>query len=330
MGRYATVPLGGALGEALSAGSYEAFRKSNLPLVLLVLNIIGALAHGTGITLVRVLARQNIELNIWHHTLVNTGNMSYPEWERNQEVTTINPTTVITFFFGLSLTFHVVISLFLLAHQFYPDAWWNQWYVWGIYHNLAIWRWLEYVFSAPLMLLLAAPMMGVREIHSIMAVVGSLGVTILFGWLTELHATYFIEPAPEPYKFCGWTLVRQWKPGSWKTRFQFHLLGYFPYALCWIIVFDRFRLNLLAVSDIVPDFVNATVIGSFALFTFFGITQLLHQLLPYGPSLYWLGEIIYVVLSFAAKAELGLIVLFQALVDGGSYDNVLEIKVASA
>ena len=64
MGRYATVPLGGALGEALSAGSYEAFRKSNLPLVLLVLNIIGALAHGTGITLVRVLARQNIELNI--------------------------------------------------------------------------------------------------------------------------------------------------------------------------------------------------------------------------------------------------------------------------
>ena len=78
----------------------------------------------------------------------------------------------------------------------------------------------------------------------------------------------------------------------------------------------------------VPDFVNVTVIGSFALFTLFGITQLLHQVLPYGPSLYWLGEIIYVVLSFTAKAELGLIVLFQALVDDGDYDNVLEIQAA--
>ena len=65
--------------------------------------------------------------------------------------------------------------------------------------------------------------------------------------------------------------------------------------------------------------------GSFALFTFFGITQLLHQALPYGPSLYWLGEVIYVILSFAAKAQLGFVVLYQALVEGPfltiSYDK---------
>ena len=194
--------------------------------------------------------------------------------------------------------------------------------------SLLLVRRLEYFFSAPLMLLLAAPLMGIREIHAIWAVVGSLAVTILFGWITEIHATSFIEEAPIPYVVCGWKLTRHWKPGSWRTRWQIHLLGYFPYALCWTIVFDRFRLNMAAVSELIPSFVNFAVVGSFVLFTLFGITQLLHQVLPYGPSLYWFGEVVYVTLSFAAKANLGFIILFQSLVEGGLYDNVLQFRIA--
>ena len=84
-----------------------------------------------------------------------------------------------------------------------------------------------------------------------------------------------------------------------------------------------------ALVGIVPDFINGTVVSSFALFTFFGITQLLHQVLPYGPSLNWLGEVIYVTLSFAAKANLGFVVLYQALVEGAIFDNQLRQTPAS-
>ena len=179
------------------------------------------------------------------------------------------------------------------------------------------------------MLLLAAPLMGIREIHSIAAVVGSLGVTILFGWITELHGADKIETAAVPYRRWGWELTRRWEEGSWRIRWQIHLLGYAPYALCWWIVFDRFRLNMQALVGIVPDFVNVTVVSSFILFTFFGITQLLHQALPYGPSLYWLGEVIYVTLSFTAKANLGFVVLYQALVPGSIFDNQLNMAIVA-
>ena len=320
-------PTAGALGAQLSSSGYEEFRKSSLPLLLLALNVLGAIAHGVGVTLVRTIARTNIELPIWHHVFSNANTTAHPVWVRSEEVTHINPTTVITAFFSLSLSFHVFIACFLTLQRFMPDAWWTQWYLWGLYHNMALWRWAEYVFSAPLMLLIAAPMMGIREIHSIWAVVGSLGITILFGWMTEIHATEFIDVAPTPYELWGWKLTRHWRPGSWKTRWQIHLLGYVPYALCWTIVFDRFRLNMNGVGDVIPDFINVAVVGSFALFTLFGFTQLAHQFLPYGPSLYWLGEVIYVTLSFAAKANLGFIILFQALVEGGLYDNVLQFKI---
>ena len=127
----------------------------------------------------------------------------------------------------------------------------------------------------------------------------------------------------KPYKLCQWKLERRWKPGSLGTRFQHHMLGYLPYALLWAIIFDQYRTNMEIVGAALPDFVNIAVIGSFSLFTMFGLVQLVLQLFSYGPSLYWLGEMTYVILSFAAKAQLGFIVLFQALVEGGLYDEVL-------
>ena len=327
MPRYDTIPVGGAPGAQLSKTNWEQFRTSRLPLLLLVLNVLGAIAHGTGVILVRTLARTDFTLSIWHNTFYQEEYETGPVWERGYELTSINPSTVITFFFGLSLTFHIVIACFLTVQRFQPDAWWTQWYMRGLYDNMAVWRWLEYFFSAPLMLLLAAPLMGIREIHSIWAVVGTMAVTILFGWITEIHATNFIDEVTEEegYKWCGWTLTRRWRPASWRTRCQIHILGYVPYALCWAIIFDRFRLNMQALVGIVPEFVNTSIFLSFTLFTLFGFTQLLHQALPYGPSLYWLGEVIYVTLSFAAKAQLGFIVLFQALVDGAIFDNQLQL-----
>lgn len=156
-------------------------------------------------------------------------------------------------------------------------------------------------------------------------VVGLMAITITFGWMTELHSSGLIEAGAEPYEFCGWTLTRRWVRGSWKTRFQLHLLGYVPYALCWGIVFDQFRKNMEVVGGAVPDFVNVATVGSFALFTLFGLVQLANQLFSYGPSVYWMGEMTYVILSFVAKANLGFIVIFMALVPGSPYDQALDV-----
>lgn len=327
MKKYAPAPVGNDPFVTQLNNQYEAFRASKLPLVMLVLNLCGATAHGIGVILTRTQARLDFELRIWQELLINSGNTSQPSWSFEKDFTHINPSTVITAFFGLSLAFHLGISFFLVLQRYQPDAWYTDWYMRGLYDNVAWWRWLEYFFSAPLMLLLSAPLMGIREIYAIWAVVGSLAVTMVFGWITEIHAMHFIDElsTEKSYAFGSWNLTRRWRHGSWKTRLQIHVLGYLPYGLCWAIVFDRFRRNMQALTGVVPDFVNGMVIGSFALFTLFGITQLLHQTLPFGPSVYWLGEIIYVVLSFVAKAQLGFVVLYQALVEEALFDNQLRL-----
>lgn len=309
------------------ASGYDNFKRGSLPSLLLGLNLLGAVAHGMGIFLVQTQARLHLELPIWHYKMNNTNTTESPVWTREAEITYINPSAVITLFFSLSCAFHVFISVFLMLLKCNRDAWYAQWYLKGLYHNIAIWRWAEYFFSAPIMLLLAAPLIGIREIHTIWAVVGSIGVTILFGWITELHGLGLIVSEQDPKCICNYSLYRRWRTGSWKTRLQIHLLGYVPYALCWAIVFDRFRLNMESAGDYVPDFVNSVVIGCFVIFTLFGLTQFVHQFWDWGPSVYWIGEVIYVVLSFTAKATLGFVVLYQSLVEGGRYDTVLQFKV---
>ncbi len=192
--------------------------------------------------------------------------------------------------------------------------------------SVCVQRWLEYAFSASIMLLLTCLLLGLRTTHVIWMVVGLMFITILFGWTTELHSSNLIEDVDDPLERWGWKLSRRWRPGSWKTRLQIHLMGYFPYALLWGVVFDQFRLNMNVLRDSVPPFVNTATIGSFALFTLFGLVQLANQLFSYGPSFYWLGEATYVILSFAAKANLGFIVIFQALVDGSPYDEALGVN----
>lgn len=176
------------------------------------------------------------------------------------------------------------------------------------------------------MLMLTCLLLGLRMVHVIWMVTGLMFVTILFGWMTELHSSSLIMDSAAPYTLWKWKLTRRWLPGSWKTRLQIHVLGYFPYALLWGIVFDQFRVNMNVISDTLPPFVNTATVGSFALFTLFGLVQLANQLFPYGPSIYWLGEATYVVLSFAAKANLGFIVIYQALVEGSPYDRALGLN----
>ena len=313
--------------QATPGGWFE-FANSNLVYWLLVFNVLGAIAHGVGLVLTFTQGRANLTLQVFETVPVNKNNATHPDLTSAlNEVYRLHPTTIIGCFFGLSLVFHVAISLLLLAQLAMPSSWVTTWYMRSLYSCRGPLRWLEYFFSSSIMLLLTCLLLGLRELHVIYMVTGLMAITITFGWLTELHSSTLIERDTErPFYFCGYLLTRRWVRGSLSTRMQMHLLGYLPYALLWGIVFDRFRINMEVVSEAVPEFVNIATIGSFVLFTLFGMVQLFNQLFPYGPSLYWLGECTYVVLSFTAKSNLGFIVLFQALVPGGPYDNALGAK----
>ena len=175
------------------------------------------------------------------------------------------------------------------------------------------------------MLLIACMVLGARETHVVWGVVGSMGVCIAFGWMTELHSSYLIVRyrTNKGYSLCNHTLTRRWLPGSWRTRLQLHLLGYLPYAIAWGIIYDSYLHNVQQVREMVPSFVDYAVHSSFAAFTLFGFVQLFNQAFAWGPSVYYLCEATYVVLSFAAKANLGFVTLYQALAKGALFDQIL-------
>ena len=230
---------------------------------------------------------------------------------------------IVASFFVLSLSFHFVATGVLLSDGlgWFPNNRFYRMYKYGLYHNLAVWRWIEYFFSASIMLIIISASLGVRELRSVIAQVGCMAITILFGWFTDLYAHTKIECKLTTWR--GFTFLRRWKPGSWKTRLQFHLAGYIPYALTWTLVFIGYRNAMDAFGQWMPGFVDPIVFGTVTVFSLFGFVQLALQLIPVGPSLYAWGELVYIALSFLAKAWMGIIIVRHALVDGAQYDRLL-------
>ena len=101
----------------------------------------------------------------------------------------------------------------------------------------------------------------------------------------------------------------------------------FAAVLCGGMMAAASASTVAGQSSTIASFSNAAVaavvVGTFAVFTVFGLVQLILQALPFGPSLYAWGELAYIVLSFAAKANLGILAISQALVPGAKYDALL-------
>ncbi len=298
-------------------------------------NLVGVMAHGFGIVWTATRARMDLTMQVADVSpqVCNPGAANLADVQGVVRVFGLSsahdislPGVVIAFF-ALSFTFHFIAMAALLSHAYTNWGKENRayrLYQSGLYHNLAFWRWLEYFFSASIMLIILGSTMGVREIRSIQASVGTMATVILFGWMTDLNAYHYILDKPYPIDALGIKeFTRQWKPGSRLVRWQVHLFGYIPYVLCWVLTLRGYDNAVQAFDEFLPDFVNTIVFGTITVFTLFGVVQAVLQILPYGPSLYAWGELVYIVLSFAAKAELGIIVVEQALVEGAIYDGLL-------
>ncbi len=140
-----------------------------------------------------------------------------------------------------------------------------------------VFRWVEYSFSATIMLLLIAFYNGITGFSAVLAIVGANVAMILFGWLQEL-----MNP-----------------PGRHKTTMLPFWFGTVVGLAPWVAI----AYNLFAAEE-VPTFVFGIFASLFVFFSSFAVNQWL-QYREVGPwRSYAFGEKGYLVLSLVAKSAL--------------------------
>ena len=138
-------------------------------------------------------------------------------------------------------------------------------------------RWVEYSFSATIMVLLIAFYTGITGISALIGIAGANVAMILFGWLQE---------ASNP-------------PGGGLRTMKPFWFGCVAGAAPWIAI----GYNLVAAQE-VPDFVVGIFVSLFVFFNSFALNQWL-QYKGVGPwRSYAFGEKAYLVLSLVAKSAL--------------------------
>jgi len=138
-------------------------------------------------------------------------------------------------------------------------------------------RWVEYSFSATLMVILISFYSGITGINAVVAVAGANVGMILFGWIQEL-----MNP-----------------PGRERTTMLPFWFGTLVGLAPWIAIL----INIVG-SETVPGFVYGIVFAQFAFFMSFGVNQWLQYRGVGRWTDYAYGEKAYLVLSLVAKSVL--------------------------
>lgn len=157
----------------------------------------------------------------------------------------------------------------------------------GIYerdlrHGINRFRWIEYSFSATIMIVLIGFYNGLTGIATVIAVVGANVAMILFGWLQE---------AMNP-------------PGRTTTTMLAFWFGTIAGAAPWVAIVVSLVGATQSSTDAVPGFVFGIVASLLVFFSSFAVNQWL-QYREVGPwASYAFGEKAYLVLSLVAKSAL--------------------------
>lgn len=139
-------------------------------------------------------------------------------------------------------------------------------------------RWIEYSFSATIMVLVIAMYWGVVTINNLIAIAGANVAMILFGWLQEQ-----MNPADRT----ATTMLPFWFGA---------LVGVTP----WLAM----AINLFFLSDEAPSALFAILIVQAIFFFCFGLNQWLQYRKVGKWADYAYGEKVYLVLSLGAKSLL--------------------------
>lgn len=186
----------------------------------------------------------------------------------------------LTELFAVSIAWGVAAFLFMSAAAHFtvsvPGVF--AWYRRNLMYDRNYARWIEYSFSASLMVVLIAMLTGISDIAALIAIAGVNASMILFGWVMEKYE----------------------RPGrpSWLA----YWFGVIAGAVPWIAIGIYLLSPTTDASP--PGFVWAIYISLFLFFNSFAVNMVL-QYRQVGPwKNYLFGESIYILLSLVAKSAL--------------------------
>ncbi len=171
------------------------------------------------------------------------------------------------------------LGLSALAHLIVATGWWRR-YLGDLARGRNTARWVEYAFSASLMIVLIAQLVGISDVTALVAIFGVNASMILFGWLQEKYE----EPGGH-----GW------------LPFVFGCLaGIVP----WLCIAIYVIAPGSAASASPPGFVYAIMVSLFVFFNVFALNQWLQYRAKGRWADYLFGEKAYILLSLTAKSAL--------------------------
>jgi len=145
-------------------------------------------------------------------------------------------------------------------------------------HGFSLFRWTEYMFTSPLIVVIIAIIMGNRCVHDLFLLAVCQFTTILFGLIWEKRRTSFSE----------------------------HIMGWVPFCAEWIVLYSCY-FSAISKSATTPYF-HMFFHSQFVLFCLFGVVQLL-QSLNFGPFKNAMNvDACYVFLSLTVKSLMGITV----------------------
>lgn len=176
-----------------------------------------------------------------------------------------------------------VIAIFLfmsaLAH-FLVGTVFNSWYNRRVSSGINPARWIEYSFSASLMIVVIAMLVGIYDIATLICLVGVNASMILFGWMMERHNQNTSQT-------------------SWISFIFGCITGIVPWIAIAIYLFGAGGGENRA-----PNFVYWIYFSIFLFFNSFAINQILQYKKVGKWRDYLYGERAYIILSLVAKSLL--------------------------
>lgn len=197
----------------------------------------------------------------------------------NQSSQALDPAS--TVLFRVSLPFLIALFLFISsgAHLFIATIY-NKRYNANLVKGINKARWIEYAFSASIMMVAIALLVGVYDIVSLVCIFVLVSVMNLTGLIMEVHN-------------------QTTKETSWLSYYVGCIAGAVP----WLAVAFYFWLSSQKGSS-PPTFVYWIFVSIFVFFSCFAVNMVLQykKIGPWKDYLY--GERVYVVLSLVAKSLL--------------------------
>jgi len=199
--------------------------------------------------------------------------------QRTELIGNIQLAPLVALFLFMSATAHLLISTRLYKK-----------YVKYLKKKMNPYRWIEYTFSASLMIWIIAMLTGIYDIGLLIALFVLTGVMNLMGLMMEKHNQL-----------------------TEKTDWTFYIIGCISGGAPWVIIAIVFAKSIIEAGAEFPNFVIYIYFSILIFFNIFAINMLLQYKGIWKWKNYLYGERMYIILSLVAKSALAWQIFFGTL-----------------